>query len=81
MSIMRMVLVERALTFGGVSVVREGSLGGWVDGLLVDGLGRAFDPHVDRRVGCAGLDDRGRGGGDRRDEDGEGSQSGEEHRE
>ena len=76
-----MLLARRALTFSGMAFIGEGSHGGRVDSLLVDGLGRAFDPHVDRRVGCASLDDRSRGGGDRCDEEGDGSQSGEEHRE
>ena len=70
-----MSLTGRAPTFSGVAVVGELSHRGRVGSLLVDGLGRAFNTDINRRVGCASLDDRGWGGGDRCDEEGEGGQS------
>ena len=65
------------LTSCGVAIIREGNLGGRDDGRLVDSLCRALDTHVDCWISCASLNDRSRGCGDRRNESGEGGQSGE----
>ena len=66
------IIAECELTSGGMTIVGEEGLGGCDDGLLIDGLGRPFDPHVDRGVGCASLDDRSRGGGGGHNEQREG---------
>lgn len=50
----------KMLTFGGMPVIGEGGLGRSYNSLLVDGLGRSFDAHIDRGVRCSSLDDRSR---------------------
>jgi len=62
-----------AITFGGVTAVGELGLRRRRDGLLKDGVGRAFDAHKDlcstpslddmTEVGLSVLNDRSRGGG------------------
>lgn len=55
-----------------MAIISEGKFRSRDDGLLVDGLGRPFNAHVDRGVSCASLNDRSRGCGNRRDEQGDG---------
>ena len=71
------LLAGWTLTLSGVTVICERSLGGRDEGLLVDGLGRPFDTHVDRGVGCAGLECWSRGCDSGRNEEDDGGQSGE----